>query len=240
VIYRIAAREQTLTTMFRVGTPIVIRSLSDEIVEIMQRSILMGSYEPGQPLVERELAAQFGVSSIPVREALQILENRGLVKRRRNRSCSVVELTPEEVGQIGELRRLLEPEVVRWACHRMTAADLNELEHQLAKLRTAAEANDVADFFYQDLLFHQVVWSASGNCYAADTLKRAVSPLFAFGLMRAKGETPPALEVEVRKHERLVQALRARDGSQAAAALLELAEQFQEELESQSERKRKR
>jgi DNA-binding GntR family transcriptional regulator len=219
--------------------PIVVRSLSDEIVDVLQRSILMGSYEPGQPLVEREVASQFGVSSIPVREALQILENRGLVRRRRNRSCSVVELSSDEVRQIGELRRLLEPEVVRWACQRMTSGDLDDIERQLAELRRAADNNDVADFLYRDLLFHEMVWSKSGNTYAADTLKRAVSPLFAFGLMRAKGETPPALGIEVRKHERLITALRDRDGTQAAAVLLELAEQFQEELKShQSARKK--
>src|SRR5882757_6649847 len=88
------------------------KSLGEEIVEVLQREIIGGDFRPGQRLVERELIKRFGVSSIPVREALQELENRGLVVRRHNCGCSVIQLTPREAARICELRRVLEPKVV--------------------------------------------------------------------------------------------------------------------------------
>ena len=69
------------------------KSLREEIVEVIQRDIIAGHFRPGQRLVERELVQRFRVSSIPIREALQELENRGLVIRRHNFGCSVIQLT---------------------------------------------------------------------------------------------------------------------------------------------------
>jgi len=195
----------------------------------------MGAYKPGERLGERELAGQCGVSPIPGREALQVLENRGLVRRRRNRSCSVIELTPDELRQVAELRALLEPQMVRWACERMNSTDLLELEDHLARLRRTAEDMDVPRFFYVALHFHQLLWSKSGNHYAAETLSRALGSLFACGLMRAEGETPPALKAEVRKHEELVEALRAKKASEAARILTRIAEEFNAQLARRNE-----
>jgi DNA-binding GntR family transcriptional regulator len=213
-------------------TIINTRSLSEEIVDILQHSILMGKYKPGDPLVERDLANQFGVSSIPVREALQVLESRGLVRKRRNRSCSVVELTSDELNQIVELRRVLEAELVRWACRRMSPSGVEDLQSRVRQLRSAAEQGDVARFFYEDLRFHQAVWLKSGNRYAAEALDRAVGSLFACGLMRAQGEAPPNLKEEVAKHERLVDALRRRDEAEAVAVLHDIAGGFHAQIES--------
>ena len=90
------------------GSKIKAKTLRDEIIEALQQAIILGERQPGEPLVERELAEQFGVSSIPVREALQELENRGLATKRPNYSCCVIELAPEELNQMFELRALLE------------------------------------------------------------------------------------------------------------------------------------
>ena len=94
------------------------RSLRDEIIETVQREIILGERKPGEPLIERELAEQFGVSSIPVREALHELEHRGLATKRPNYSCCVIELTQGELNQMFELRALLEPQVMAWAAER--------------------------------------------------------------------------------------------------------------------------
>jgi len=116
--------------------------------------------------------------------------------------------------------------MVRWACERMTPSDLEELENRLHKLRRTAEDQDVPRFFYEDLQFHQLLWSKSGNRYAAEALSRALGSLFACGLMRSDGEKPPVLEAEVQKHEELVRALRAKKASDAARILTRIAEEF--------------
>ncbi len=206
------------------------RSLKDEIVEVMQRSIILGLYKPGERLVERELAAKFGVSAIPVREALQELESRGLVVKRPNCSCSVVELSEDELNQICALRNLLEPQVIQWAGERMQPADVEKSQVQLDRLWRAAEENDVPQFFYQDLLFHRMLWDISGNRYAASALERAVSVLFACGLMRKGTSESPDLRGEVKKHQLLFQALRRGQGQKAGEILLHIAQGFEKKL----------
>jgi len=203
------------------------KSLRDEIVEALQRGVILGLYQPGAPLVERELAAQFGVSSIPVREALQELESRGLVTKRPNRSCCVIELSPAELDQMFELRALLEPQVIRWAAERMSAEDAASLAPLVENLRSAAGERDFAQFFQRDLILHRRIWELSGNRFAAQALERAVLPLFAFGLMRDHRAEELNLNREVEKHEQMVRALRAGQPERAAESLSKIASGFE-------------
>src|SRR6202162_6188334 len=108
--------------------PLRPKSLGVEIVEVLQRDIIGGKLKPGQRLVERELIRRFGISSIPIREALQELQNRGLAVKRHNCGCSVVHLSRVEVARICELRRVLEPQVVEWAAARITKEGAARLE----------------------------------------------------------------------------------------------------------------
>jgi DNA-binding GntR family transcriptional regulator len=178
-------------------------------------------------LVERELSERFGVSSIPIREALQELENRGLVTKRPNHGCSVINLTTQEVERICDLRRVLEPKVAEWAAGRITPGEVRELEQQLGRVSQAADAGDFSGFFLEDLVFHRRIWEISGNTYAARALESALGSLFASGLIRANQSDGPDLQWEVKKHERLLEALRRHDGRQAARALLEIAQGFE-------------
>ena len=107
------------------------RSFREELVLHLQQDIITGVFQPGQRIVERELIARFGVSSIPVREALQDLESRGLLTRKLNHGYTVVQLTYEDAQRICELRRLLEPKVVQWAAERITGEEVEGLERQL-------------------------------------------------------------------------------------------------------------
>ena len=203
------------------------RLLGENVAAALQRAIITGEYKPGQRLVERELSEQFGVSSIPVREALQELENRGLVTRRPNHGCSVINLTTDEVEKLCALRRVLEPKVTEWAAERITPDETEELEQQLAKIAQAADAEDLSAFFLEDLVFHRRIWAISRNPYAARALESALGSLFASGLIRSLESDGPDLRWEVKKHERLLEALRQHDGRQAARALLEIAQGFE-------------
>ena len=203
------------------------KSLKERVVTALQQAIITGVYKPGQRLVERELGERFGVSSIPVREALQELENRGLVTKRLNHGCTVINLTHEEVERICALRRVLEPKVTEWAAERITPGEVRELEQQLGRVSQAADAGDISAFFLEDLVFHRRIWEIAGNVYAARSLESVLGSLFASGLIRARGTDGPDLQWEVKKHERLLEALRRHDGRQAARALLEIAQGFE-------------
>jgi DNA-binding GntR family transcriptional regulator len=206
------------------------KSLREEIVDVVQREIIAGHFRPGQRLVERELIQRFGVSSIPIREALQELENRGLVVRRHNCGCSVIQLTPHEAARICELRRVLEPKVMEWAAERIKPATAQALRDQLGRIEQAASVNDWATYFQEDLKFHRMLWAVADNVYAARALETVVGSLFASGIIGSRDADAIDLRAEVDKHRRLLDAICDSDGQRAALCLLEIAAGFEKHL----------
>lgn len=213
-------------------------SLREQIVHYLQQDVLTGVLQPGQRIVERELIVRFGVSSIPVREALQDLESRGLLTRRLNYGYTVVQLTNTEALRICELRRLLEPKVVRWATARITPEGMRELENQLDVIEKAARESDMPTFFHADLIFHRLLWKAADNAYAAKALDSSLGTLFASGLARneqatkAGTSTPPIDRLaEVAKHRRMAEAMKQGNARLASQILIEIASDFERRLQ---------
>jgi DNA-binding GntR family transcriptional regulator len=220
-----AARTQSAATWIQQ------KPLSDEIVEVLQRDIIGGVLRPGQRLVERELIRRFGVSSIPVREALLELEARGLVVKRHNIGCSVIQLSATEAARICQLRRVLEPKVMEWAAERITPQAIDTLGSQFRKLEQAAAAGDLAAFFHEDLAFHRMIWDAADNPYAVRALESVMGSLFASGLIGSRDRQSIDLLAEFAKHQRLFDAIRDHDSQRAALALLEIAAGFEKHLQ---------
>jgi DNA-binding GntR family transcriptional regulator len=206
------------------------KSLGGEIVEILQREIIAGKFQPGQRLTEKDLIQRFGVSSIPVREALHELEARGLVVRHLNRGCSVIELTRKEVERSCELRRVLETRMVEWAAQRITPQAVEQLWSQFRHLEAAAESEDLSEFFEEDLKLHGMIWAIADNVYAAHALGAVLGSLFASGVTRSRAADTLDLKSEVEKHRRLVQAICDSDPQRAALSLLEIAAGFEKQL----------
>jgi DNA-binding GntR family transcriptional regulator len=206
------------------------KSLGEEIAEVLQAEIIGGQFQPGQRLVERELALRFQVSSIPIRESLLELETRGLITRRHNRGCTVVQLSREEAIRICELRRALEPTVMGWAAERITAAGAERLRAQFERLLRASENHDLPGYYREDMSFHRMIWEASDNPYAAGALDRMLGSLFASGLIGSREAKAIDLAEEGRKHRRLLDAVCEGDSQRAAMALLEIAAGFEKHL----------
>lgn len=204
------------------------RSLRDQIVEVLQDAIISGEYQPGQRLVEREFVARFGVSSIPVREALQELETRGLVVKRHNRGCTVVNLSTDQQKKISAVRLALEPQVVAWAGANYVADEhRTPLYSAVERLMAAAEANDHAAYFRQDMHLHRLLWTMSGNEYASKALEPVVGSLFAMGLMKTKASEHVDLVEEAGKHVALIKAVTSGQPLDAAKILHDIAEGYE-------------
>ena len=206
------------------------KSLGEQIVDVLQRDIIGGRFRPGQRLVERELIKRFGVSSIPIREALQELENRGLVVRRRNCGCSVIQLSPKEAARICELRRLVEPKVMEWAAERITPEAGEQLWEQLERVQLAAETQDLAAYFQEDLKLHRMIWALADNVYATRMLETAIGPLFASGIIGSREFKTIDIPATVENHRRLLSAICDGDRQRAALSLLEVAAEFETHL----------
>jgi DNA-binding GntR family transcriptional regulator len=104
------------------------------IAAALRTDIWLGNLKSGQPLRQDEIAARFGVSKIPVREALHQLKAEGIVTFYPNRGAVVSELSPAEVDEIYAMRAALEVTALQRALPRLTIADLARGEEILAAL----------------------------------------------------------------------------------------------------------
>ena len=147
------------------------------LVRTLRAQILSGVYRPGQRLNESQIAREFAISRIPVREALSQLQEQGLVLNRERRGMFVVQLTDDEVQQINSLRLVLESEAMRLARARMTPAVLAELSALTAEME--AWDGPLLEAAALDRRFHQVIWRAAGNPFLERTLDSLTTSLFA-------------------------------------------------------------
>lgn len=205
-------------------------SLRQQLANALQREIITGVYAPGQRLIERELVARFGVSSIPVREALQDLEGMGLVVKRPNIGCSVIDLTREEAAQICRFRRVLEPQVVAWAAENYSAEADETLKARVQEMAASAEKGDIAAFLHADMLFHKALWAVARNRWASQALENSLGSLFAVGLMAARRGGTLDLRAEAAKHQELLLLIRQGHAAAAAGQMADIAGRFETEV----------
>jgi DNA-binding GntR family transcriptional regulator len=118
---------------------IVVRTLSEQVFEIVRERIVTGSIRPEAPIRQDALAADLGVSKIPLREALARLEHEGLIQGQANRGYSVQPLSAEQAEEIYALRLALEPAA---AAAGATAADAAARVTATAALAALEDARD--------------------------------------------------------------------------------------------------
>ena len=104
------------------------RTMALAAADELRRRILSGEFPEGFQLKQDALAADFGMSRIPIREALVQLESEGFVKILPHRGALVAELSPAEIGELFELRALLEPRLLRRSAPRLTPDDYAALD----------------------------------------------------------------------------------------------------------------
>jgi DNA-binding GntR family transcriptional regulator len=145
----------TTTSGFEPESERVTRQLRDEIIN--------GQRPPGSKLVERDLAAELGVSRVPVRDALRALVTEGLVTPRPRSWAVVRTFTPSDVEDLHEIRTALEVLAFRLAARHRTPEGVAELRAVLDRQVAAARAGDAVAARRAAADFHEVVTSLAGN-----------------------------------------------------------------------------
>ena len=115
----------------------------EAVLAELRRLITAGLLRPGQQIVQDALAVQFGVSRVPLREALKILEGEGQVTYVAHRGYFVTELSLSDLIEVYRIREILEAEAVSIAVPQMTAEDIHRLEGAERDVRAAADIADV-------------------------------------------------------------------------------------------------
>jgi DNA-binding GntR family transcriptional regulator len=136
------------------------RATPDLIVEVLRADIDGGAIPPGAALRQEELARRFGVSRIPVRDALLRLGAEGRVVVQPNRGAYVSSLSAPEVGEIYDLRVLLEGDALERAVPRITVSDWARIEGARAALAGGARG---PDWIALDRAFHLALYVPAGR-----------------------------------------------------------------------------
>lgn len=120
-----------------------------------------GQLAPGSQIVQESLSATLGVSRVPIREALRVLEGEGQVVHFPNRGYFVADLSVEDLEEVYQIRALLEEKALREAIPLLTRSDLEYIESILQDVEKAASAKKIADITEANRRFHFAMYEAS-------------------------------------------------------------------------------
>lgn len=173
----------------------------------LRRSLLRGEFPPGD-LSEVALAAQLRVSRAPLREALVMLAQEGLLQHHHNRGFSVLNYTAEDADAIRQVRIPLESMALELGRARITPERIRSLEHLRDRLVGTFDGMDGADRVPAELDFHSAIWEGSGNSWLAVSLRRVMVPYFTYSLALAMNHPDLSRELIYRQHTMYIDYLR--------------------------------
>ena len=153
-------------------------TLKSHIFQGLRDAIVSGRYRPGDRLNESKIAREFGISRIPVREALMQLQEHGLVMNLERRGMFVTRLSDEDVQRINSLRVVLEAEALKLCRLKISKPDAARLTDVMTRMEAWTERTEM-DAAALDLEFHRTLWEAAGNPYLTKALDQLVTSLFA-------------------------------------------------------------
>lgn len=143
--------------------PLNSESMASIIARRLRTAIMYGSLPPGRQLNEADLAARFGVSRGPLREAMQRLVQEGLLRSERNRGLFVVTLTPDDVRDIYTARAAVERAAASLILRRDPAQAVAGLDKVHRAMKKAALRTDYPAVSDADLRFHETLVAASAS-----------------------------------------------------------------------------
>lgn len=184
-------------------------SESSRLASHLRDEILDGVRSPGSRLIERDLAADFGVSRVPVRDALKVLEAEGLVELRPRTWAIVREFTEADLDDLDEVRAVLEPLAFRLAAQRHRRGGLERLQRTLDAELDGARREDRVLARRAAADFHEVVIELSDNRLLADFMQSIR------GRLRWSLAQHDDLEHMAHEHAELFEAIRDRRADRA-------------------------
>lgn len=183
---------------------------SDTLIEQLKHDIFSGLLKPGDQLEEADLAARFGVSRTPIREAIRSLVDCGLIETRPRKGAVVRVLTAKELNDLFEVAAELEGMACRLASDLLTLSGKKEIEAGLEMCRVAAEAEDIPAYAQANLTFHTAIHKASGNAWLVDQLDQIQARINVYRLMPY--EVVGRLEKSLAEHRDISDAIFAKNG----------------------------
>tara|TARA_Y100000815_G_scaffold36143_1_gene29905 strand:- start:3328 stop:4068 length:741 start_codon:yes stop_codon:yes gene_type:complete len=192
-------------------------AIAPQLVAMLRRGIGEMSFRPGDVLSEKDIAARFGVSRQPVREAFIKLSEAGLVEIRPSRGTYVMKISVREVANARFVREAIESDIARNAARMATGEEIDSLRHIVAEQKRARDNVDYKAFNELDEAFHRRIADIVQNDYAWRVVEAARFQTDRVRALSLPNASP--LPVLIKQHETIVDRLAARDGEGAADAM---------------------
>ena len=191
--------------------------LRDVVFQTLRQAILRGKLQPGERLMEIHLAQQLGVSRTPVREAIRMLEQEGLVIRIPRKGAIVAEITKSDLEDVLEVRAALEELAVKKACRNISQEQLQELKKAAGKFAASLQKEDLMACAQADVAFHEIISAATENRRLIQILNNIREQIYRYRLENLKDKSSHANLVE--EHTAICRALEERSEEKASEAV---------------------
>jgi DNA-binding GntR family transcriptional regulator len=191
---------------------------AQEIRAVLQDEIESGKLAPGATLDERVFAQRFGVSRTPIREALQQLAARDLVRIAPRQGVSVARLSINQIRGIMESVGELEGLVAKLAARRVDNDLRNNLSQALAIGQHAAKKADPAEYAVANTAFHEAIYAGSRNPYLSELIRTARRTIQRYRIRDFHNKTQ--ISNSFKEHVQIAQAIQDGDEEHATQAML--------------------
>ncbi|MGL5435964.1 MAG: GntR family transcriptional regulator [Lachnospiraceae bacterium] len=162
--------------------------LRDVVFNTLRQAILKGELEPGERLMEIQLADRLGVSRTPIREAIRKLELEGLVLMIPRKGAEVAKISEKSLRDVLEVRRSLEELAIELACERMSEEDIEKLEAAQEVFQEAVEHGDSMTIAETDEAYHDIIYNGTGNNRLVQILNNLREQMYRYRLEYIKDE----------------------------------------------------
>lgn len=222
-------------------TPIKLdnyQPLREVVCETLRDAIRSGVLQPGERLMEIQLAEELGVSRTPVREAIRKLELEGYVIMIPRRGTYVASLSIRDINEVFEIRTTLDSLASGLAAERITDEELERMQRLLVAIGSYIEEGNMEKIVEADMEFHDILYQASRNTRLVGIIVNLRDQLTRY--RRTSMAVPGRLQETLAEHRRIVDAIaqgNVEEAQQAAEYHMEKSEQTllksMEEMDSQ-------
>ncbi|GIH65527.1 GntR family transcriptional regulator [Microbispora siamensis] len=199
------------------------QNLREQVAQALRDALVAGEMRPGVVYSAPALAARFGVSATPVREAMLDLAKEGLFEALRNKGFRVAEVSERDLDEIIEIRRLIEVPTVARLAGQSLVAEAEGLRPIAEEIVSAAGRGDLLAYVAADQRFHLALLALSGNARLVETVRDLRARCRLYGLRGLHGlhglSSARMMAASAREHLDLLDAL-VRGDAAAAESLM--------------------
>lgn len=194
---------------FNLNNNNVVTTKLEATYNILRENIVSGNLKPGTKLVIRKIARELGVSEIPVREAIRMLETHGFVKMAPHSVAEVSKLEKNDMVEIFEIRSILEGYATKISVPHIKGKTIKDLEKLIEEMKQCIEEKNYVEFGVLNRKFHLLIYEFSPNkkllelilnMYEASERARAI-----FALCNERAI------MALKEHENILEAIKAKD-----------------------------